>query len=92
MCEQDLEDLKEVIVSSGGKLEELEQSKAARRLIKHVSKMINEVDEIIAHLHRDKDKVREEIEVKEVRMKWSEELKKDKEKMEAMLDEIDKEK
>ncbi|XP_041368157.1 mitochondrial proton/calcium exchanger protein-like isoform X2 [Gigantopelta aegis] len=87
---EDLEDLKEVIVSSEGRLEELEQSKAAKRLIKHVGKMINEVDEIIAHLHRDKDKVKEEIEVKEVRMRWSEELKKDKEKMEAMMDEIDK--
>ncbi|XP_046563760.1 mitochondrial proton/calcium exchanger protein-like [Haliotis rubra] len=88
---EDLEDLKSVILASGRPQEDLRESKAAQRLTKRVSKMISQLDDVITGLHKEKQKFQEELEVKQVRMKWTSENKDD-ERLEQIRKEIADEK
>ncbi|XP_046366268.1 mitochondrial proton/calcium exchanger protein-like isoform X1 [Haliotis rufescens] len=88
---EDLEDLKSVILASGRPQEDLRESKAAQRLTKRVSKMISQLDDVISGLHKEKQKFQEELEVKQVRMKWTSEQKDD-ERLQQIRKEIAEEK
>nr|KAG5708388.1 hypothetical protein BaRGS_034419 [Batillaria attramentaria] len=85
---EDLMDLKEVIVLSGAEHDEMVESKAAKRLIKRVDKLINQADAVMNELHAEKDRFQEEIEVGEVRLKRSPELKADEKRVEELVQAI----
>ncbi len=88
---QSLEDLKEVIVASGGE-DDIRESKAAVRLGKHVHNMITQIDSVVSELHREKDTLMEAIEVREVRIKRSPELKENPNQRQAVLEQISEKK
>jgi hypothetical protein len=75
-----------VVVASGDIGVELKQSVGSQHLSKKLDKMINQMDDIIGGLHKEKDSLMEDIELKEVRMKRS--LHEDEELRDAVLDEI----
>ncbi|GAB1599000.1 mitochondrial proton/calcium exchanger protein-like [Argonauta hians] len=85
---EDVEDLKEVILSTGGSLKDLKESKASERLMKHVHKLISQADSINQKLFQEKVQLLEQIEVSEVRVKRSTELKDDVEKMDKVMKDI----
>ncbi len=80
-----------MILATGGSHEDLRESKAAHHLTKRVGKMVSHLDEVISGLHKDKQKFEEELEVKQVRMKWSSKQD-DEEKLQQIRKEIDDEK
>lgn len=85
---EDLMDLKEVIVLSGAEQDEIVESKAAKRLIKRVDKLIYQADAVMMELQKEKEKFQEEIELREVRLKRSSELKADEKKVEEVMQQI----
>lgn len=85
---EDLMDLKEVIVLSGAEHDEIVESKAAKRLIKRVDKLIYQADAVMMELQKEKEKFQEEIELREVRLKRSSELKADERKVEEVMQQI----
>lgn len=85
---EDLMDLKEVIVLSGAEHDEIVESKAAKRLIKRVDKLIYQADTVMMELQKEKEKFQEEIELREVRLKRSSELKADEKKVEEVMQQI----
>lgn len=87
-----MEDLKEVILSTGGTLRDLKESKASERLMKHVHKLISQADSINQKLLKEKVQLLEQIEVSEVRVKRSTELKDDVEKLDKVMKDISRKK
>ncbi|XP_064631458.1 mitochondrial proton/calcium exchanger protein-like [Lineus longissimus] len=83
---EDLKNLKDIVVASGDM--GVEQSVGAKRLSSKLDKMINQMDVIMDDLHKEKESLMEDIELKEVRMKRSSSLQEDNELREAVLDEI----
>ena len=88
VCLQNLEDLKEVVLATGGALAEVSESKAAQRLSKQVDSMVHQMEGFMASLQDDKDQLTEEIEVREVRIKRSKELQEDTDMRQEVLDQI----
>ena len=62
---EDLEDLRSVILSSGGEEEDIKESKSAKKLGKRVDKVVKQLDEKINKLHRERMDLNQEITVKE---------------------------
>lgn len=89
---QDLEDLKSVILASGGSEHDLSESKGAKRLLKRLDKMIDQLDVITDKLHIQREQIQEEIEVGEVKIRRSPELRADEEKREDFLQELSEKK
>ncbi|XP_076466518.1 mitochondrial proton/calcium exchanger protein-like [Babylonia areolata] len=85
---EDLQDLKQVMVLSGKEQDTLVESKAAKRLIKRVDRLIRQADSVMVELQADKERFQEEIEVGEVRLKRSAELKADEKKVEEVKQRI----
>ncbi|CAH1783641.1 unnamed protein product, partial [Owenia fusiformis] len=88
--QEDLQDLKEIVVASGGNEKDVSESKVAKRLSKRVDKMLQSMGSLIDQMHAEKEGLIEEIEVKEVRVKRSQELRDDMEKRQEVLDFIEK--
>ncbi|KAL5021304.1 hypothetical protein ScPMuIL_000459 [Solemya velum] len=89
---EDLEDLKSVILASGGSEHDLSESKGAKRLLKRLDKMIDQLDVITDKLHIQREQIQEEIEVGEVKIRRSPELRADEEKREDFLQELSEKK
>lgn len=85
---EDLMDLKEVIVRGGSNHVEMVESKAAKRLIKRVDKLIHQADSVVHELQAEKERYQEEIEVGEVRLRRSAELKSDESRVEEVMKQI----
>ncbi|KAL8594118.1 hypothetical protein ACOMHN_000829 [Nucella lapillus] len=85
---EDLQDLKEVMVLSGKEHDGLVESKAAKRLIKRVDRLIRQAYSVMTELQAEKERFQEEIEVGEVRLKRSAELKADEKKVEEVMQQI----
>ncbi|XP_071167705.1 mitochondrial proton/calcium exchanger protein-like [Mytilus edulis] len=62
---EDLEDLKSVMLASGGDEEDIKESKSAKRLGKKVDKLVNQLDVKLDELHKKRLKINEEIVLKE---------------------------
>lgn len=62
---EDLEDLRSVILSTGGDEEDIKESKSAKKLGKRVDKVVKQLDEKINELHRERMDLNEEITTKE---------------------------
>ena len=54
---QDLEDLKDVMVLTGKEQDDMVESKAAKRLIKRVDRLIHQADSVIVELQAEKEKM-----------------------------------
>ena len=89
---QNLEDLKELVVATGSEATDVQESKGAQRLSKQVNNMIGQMDTIVNDLFKSKDELTEEIEVREVRIKRSPELRDDATMRQEVLDQISKRK
>ncbi|XP_050397091.1 mitochondrial proton/calcium exchanger protein [Patella vulgata] len=88
---EDLEDLKAIMVATGG-VNEIQESKSAKRLAKKVDSMIKKMDGMTEKLYLEKEKFQEEIEVREVKMKRSSEIREDEELMEKYQKDINADK
>ncbi|XP_052100639.1 mitochondrial proton/calcium exchanger protein-like [Mytilus californianus] len=62
---EDLEDLKSVILASGGDEEDIKESKSAKRLGKKVDKLVTQLDVKLDELHKKRLRINEEIDLKE---------------------------
>ncbi|KAK3095633.1 hypothetical protein FSP39_016948 [Pinctada imbricata] len=82
---EDLEDLRAVIISQGGEEKDISESKAAKRLAKRVEKLISQLDTTIITLHDRKDEIQTQIDVGEVKLKRSQELRDDEEKRQKLI-------
>lgn len=60
-----MEDLKSVMLASGGDEEDIKESKSAKRLGKKVDKLVNQLDVKLDELHKKRLKINEEIVLKE---------------------------
>ena len=89
---QSLEDIQDVVKSSGGALPGLRESKAAQRLSRKVRKMIEQMDVSAHDLSARKDALLDGIKVKEGKVQQSPELEKDEAARKQMLDQISAEK
>lgn len=69
---QDLEDLRSVILASGGSEEDIKESKSAQKLGKRVDRLVNQLDQTINDLHKQRTQINEEISLKEVKLKYTE--------------------
>ncbi|XP_070210342.1 mitochondrial proton/calcium exchanger protein-like isoform X2 [Littorina saxatilis] len=82
---EDLQDLKEVMVLTGAEHDPMVESKASQRLAKRVDRLIHQADTVMTELQAEKERFQEEIEVGEVRLKRSAELKADEKQAEEVL-------
>lgn len=78
---EDLEDLKEVMMQRGGEQDALEETKAARRLIKRVDRIIHQANSVMQELQLEKDRHRDDIETIENQLKQSKDLEAEGEKV-----------
>ncbi|CAC5422559.1 LETM1 [Mytilus coruscus] len=62
---EDLEDLKSVMLASGGDEEDIKESKSAKRLGKKVDKLVTQLDVKLDELHKKRLRINEEIDLKE---------------------------
>ncbi|XP_013404850.1 LETM1 domain-containing protein LETM2, mitochondrial [Lingula anatina] len=85
---EDLEDLRDIVVATGGQETDYSESKSSRRLRKKVDQIITGMDDILEKLHKEKQEQLIDLEVKEVTMKRSEEIQHDEEKREALQESI----
>ncbi|OWF38429.1 LETM1 and EF-hand domain-containing protein 1, mitochondrial-like [Mizuhopecten yessoensis] len=85
--QEDLEDLKAVILDKGLE-EDLVESKGAKRLAKQVNKLIDTMDTEINKLHSQKEEIQEAIEMGEVKIRRSAEFKEDVKKRDAFLEKM----
>lgn len=60
-----MEDLKSVMLASGGDEEDIKESKSAKRLGKKVDKLVNQLDVKLDELHKKRLIINEEIVLKE---------------------------
>ncbi|XP_074642155.1 mitochondrial proton/calcium exchanger protein-like isoform X2 [Tubulanus polymorphus] len=69
--QEDLQDLKEVVVATGLSDVHIQESKAARNLSKRLNTMITQMDGLIDELHKERHSLLEDIEVNEVKLRRS---------------------
>ena len=70
-------DLRAAVIHSGGTETDLSESKAAKRLAKKVNRMIAQADSVIMDLSAKEAALREDIEVREVNIKKTQDLQDD---------------
>ena len=83
---QAVSELKEVVLATG--MQEMKESKAAKRLGSIVDKMMTDMERTMDKLYVEKQALMEDIEVKEVHVKRSTELANNEVAMEKVLNEI----
>ncbi|KAL3864049.1 hypothetical protein ACJMK2_005760 [Sinanodonta woodiana] len=90
--QEDLQNLKSLITASGGTQNDIRESKAAARISKRVDRLINQSVKIIDELHEQRETIQEQIDLSEVKMRRSSELKDDAQKRQELLEKIKQQK